>query len=130
MEGSLEILDDEEEKDESEAGSNSTAVLQDEDPQHNPDDETDQGQEVGIKSPGKKVPQRSKYGYDSRRPSISKPMVYPEHNKSNIMIQDVELSVYSSKEISRMDLEQKLNANLANMSKCNIYIAFLIERNI
>ena len=65
----------------------------------------------------RKVPQRSKFGYDDRRPRTDKPTIFQEVVKPSVSINDVELAVYSSKEISEMSLDEKLNANLANMSK-------------
>ena len=70
----------------------------------------------------KKVPQRSKFGYENRRTTSDKPEIYNEQLRPNVTIQDVELTVYSAKQISEMDINQKLNASLGNMSKCNIKI--------
>ena len=77
-------------------------------------------------SPKAKVPQRSKYGFESRRPVLDKPSVYDEGSKPNVVIHDVELSVYSAKEISKMDIDEKLNASLMNMSTCNIWLLLSI----
>ena len=35
-------------------------------------------------------------------------------------INDIKLTVYSSRKLSTMDMDEKLNANIANMSKDNI----------
>jgi hypothetical protein len=91
------------------------------------DDEDDEDETVVIENEPGKDPILSKFtkaNNDSKDQTARK---VGKKNKGSVgiqepaleMIGDVELRVFSSRDLSRMDLDDKLNANIANMSKIN-----------